>query len=94
MVQQQMKDHDYPFNKDKVVLTLVKYALRSCPRDEEELVGLVTVTQDLYQKLAGLQIRLFAHLGHAAEQVETVIGLPMLPEPDFDKVKTAKGDES
>jgi len=83
-IRDQMKDHDYPFNRDKVILTLVRYVLPEIP-EEDNLFGLVMVTQDLYQKLAGLQVRLFAHLAQAAEQVETVIGLPPLPEPDFDK---------
>ena len=53
------------------------------------------MTQDLYIKLAGLQVRLFARLGQAAEQVETALGLPVLPEPDFDgKKKTPPTDKT
>jgi Zn-dependent protease with chaperone function len=87
-VQREMKDREYPFNSEKMTLTMIGYVLPSIP-DEDDLFGLVTVTQSLYEKLAGLQIRLFARLAHAAEQVENIIGLPPLPEPDFDKPKDA-----
>ena len=87
-VQQQMKDRDYPFNTEKMMLTLVQYALPTVP-DADDLYGLVTVTQNLYEKIAGLQVRLFARLAHTAEQVETILGLPPLPQPDFEKPKKA-----
>ena len=87
-VQRGMKDREYPFNTEKMTLTLVGYLLPVVP-DDDDLFGLVTVTQGLYEKLAGLQVRLFAHLAHSAEQVETILGLPPLPEPDFNKPRTA-----
>lgn len=82
--QGEMKGHDYPFNSEKVMLSLIQYALPAIP-DEDDLYGLVVVTSGLYEKLAGLQIRVFASLAHAAEQVESILGLPALPQPDFDK---------
>ena len=81
-VQRGMKGREYPFNTEKMTLTMVGYLLPVVP-DDDDLFGLVTVTQALYEKLAGLQVRLFAHLAHTAEQVETIVGLPPLPEPDF-----------
>lgn len=91
-VQGEMKGHDYPFNSEKMMLTLVQYALPAVP-DDDDLYGLVTVTQGLYEKLAGLQVRLFASLAHVAEQVESVLGLPALPQPDFDKLKSTGNEE-
>lgn len=91
-VRRQMRGRDYPLNNEKMMLSLMAYALAEVPH-EEDLFGLVTVTQNLYEKIAGLQVRLFARLAHAAEQVEAVIGLSPLPEPDFDGPKPKVGDE-
>jgi hypothetical protein len=96
VVQDKMRDHQYPFQRGRTSLTLVEYALPQIP-EKEELFGLVQVTTDLYDKLARLQIRLFARLGHIGEQVETALGLPPLPEPDLDgkkeKEKKSSDDE-
>ena len=53
-----------------------KYGL--VPVAAEERSGLVFVTQHRYERLAGLQMRLFAQLTPAAEKVETAVGLPQL----------------
>jgi hypothetical protein len=91
VVQDKMQDHQYPFQRGRA-LTLVEYALPEVP-EKEELFGLVQVTTDLYDKLARLQIRLFARLGHIGEQVETALGLPPLPEPDLDGKKEKKSSD-
>lgn len=91
-VKKQMRGRDYPFNTEKMMLTLEGYALPEIP-DEDDLYGLVTVTQALYEKIAGLQVRLFARLAQTAEQVETILGLPQLPQPNFDKPKIVAEDD-
>lgn len=84
-VHRQMRGRDYPLNNETMTLSLRSYALPEVP-EQEDLFGLVSVTQNLYEKVAGLQVRLFARLARAAEQVEVIIGLPPLSEPDFDHV--------
>jgi Zn-dependent protease with chaperone function len=92
LVQKKMRKRDYPFNTDMMNLTLVEYAMPTVP-DDDDLMGLVGATSNLYDKLAGLQVRIFARLAHTAEQIETILGMPPLPEPVFDKPKRDDDDE-
>lgn len=78
-IQQNFGDRLYPFDHAVADQTLRQYALPVLP-DQYDLFGLVFVTQHLYERLAGLQMRLFAQLTHAAEKVETAVGLPQLTE--------------
>jgi Zn-dependent protease with chaperone function len=78
-IQANLGDRFYPFDHAVADKTLKQYALPIVP-DEHDLFGLVYVTQHLFERLAGLQMRLFAQLTHAAEKVETAVGLPQLDE--------------
>ena len=78
-IQANLGDRFYPFDHAVADKTLTQYALPVVP-DEYDLFGLVFVTQHLYERLAGLQMRLFAQLTHAAEKVETAVKLPQLAE--------------
>jgi hypothetical protein len=78
-IQRSLGDRYYPFDHAVADKTLKQYALPVVP-DEHDLFGLVYVTQHLFESLAGLQMRLFAQLTHAAEKVETAVGLPQLAE--------------
>ena len=79
VIHENFGDRYYPFDHAVGDTTLRQYALPVLP-DEYDLFGLAFVTQHLYERLAGLQMRLFAQLTHAAEKVETAVGLPQLAE--------------
>jgi hypothetical protein len=74
----------YPFDHADEKMTLRGYLLPEVP-EKENLPGLIFVTQDLAESLMGLQVRLFARLAVAAENVETALGLPPLPQPKPDE---------
>ncbi len=73
----------YPFEHGDAAMTIREYALPEIP-DEENLFGLVGATDHLLSKLSILQVRLFARLANAVEQIETALGLPLLPDPKDD----------
>lgn len=85
-------DRPYPLEHDSAGMTIREYALPAIP-DEQDLFGLVAATDHLLQKLSTLQVRLFARLAHAVEQVETALGLPQLPDPMFDEKSDKNTDD-
>ena len=78
-----MGDHLYPFDHAQAETTLREYALPHLP-DENDLSGLVEVTEQMQSRLVTIHLRLFARLAQAAEKIEEAIGLPPLPEPQRD----------
>lgn len=84
-----MGDHHYPFDHARVEMTLREYALPDMP-EEDDLGGILTATQQLFERLITVQIRLFARLAVAAESVESALGLPLLPDPEEEEKKTKR----
>jgi len=82
-IQKRLKGQYYPLDHHKADMTLKEYALPVLPSPQDP-GHLADVTSELFEKLSGLQIRLFARLAFAAEQVEKAIGLEPLPEPKLD----------
>lgn len=78
-IQESLGEQYYPYDHGVADTTLKQFMLPVVPQPFD-LFGLVFVTQHLYERLAGLQMRLFAQLTHAAEKVETALGLPALAE--------------
>jgi Zn-dependent protease with chaperone function len=76
-------NRQYPFEHGSAAMTIREYALPTVPEDDD-FWGMVSATDHLMQKLCTLQVRLFARIANAVEQVETAIGLPLLPDPKDD----------
>lgn len=83
MTSKSLGHRPYPFEHGQAAMTIREYALPVVP-DDEDLFGMVSATDHLLNKLSILQVRLFARLANAVEQVETAIGLPPLPDPKND----------
>ena len=79
-VQQQLTDHLYPFDHAVADMTLREFVLPAIP-SSSHLAELLAVTEQMCQRLVGIQARLFAHLASAAEKVEVAIGFSPLTEP-------------
>jgi Zn-dependent protease with chaperone function len=77
---EELGDRHYPFDHADATMTLQRYALPEVPPANNPW-ALNYVTEEAAFRLMSLQIRLFARLAHAAEKVETVLGLAPLPEP-------------
>ncbi|MBW3542556.1 MAG: hypothetical protein KY476_20020, partial [Planctomycetes bacterium] len=80
----QLKDRLYPFDHARADMTLREYALPRIP-DEEEPFEILDVTGEMFSKLVQVQVRFFARLAYAAEQVEKAIGLEPLPLPETEE---------
>lgn len=78
-MKKKMSTRMYPFEHTVDSTKLDDYALPFVP-DTQDLLGLLTVTQEMFERLAGVQMRLFSRLAHTAEKVEAVVGLPPLQE--------------
>jgi len=78
-MKKKMSTRMYPFEHTDDSTKLDDYALPFVP-DTRDLLGLLTVTQEMFERLAGVQMRLFSRLAHTAEKVEEVVGLPPLQE--------------
>lgn len=79
--------HPYPFEHARDDITLDEFLVPMIP-DPEDKDGWGPVfdsTTELFERLVGLQLRLFARLAFAAEKVETALGLAELPEPILDE---------
>lgn len=83
-VQSRLHGKYYPLDHHQADLTLEQYALPHLP-DKHAPGHLTFVAGELFERLAGLQVRLFARLAYAAEQVEQAVGLDPLPEPNLDE---------
>lgn len=84
-IQAEMGHHLYPFDHAKADTTLREHLLPLIPA-ELDIGGLVKVTDQLQSRLVSIQLRLFARLAQAAEKIESVIGMPPLPDPVEDDV--------
>jgi hypothetical protein len=76
----EMGQRHYPFEHADAEMTLAKFALPIVP-EPMDLYGMVAVSGEMFERLAGLQVRLFAKLAQSAEQVEQALGMPRLPDP-------------
>ncbi len=73
--------HDYPFDHKDRYATFQTYVLPGLP-EENDVGGMVFVAREALDRLATLQMRVFAHLTRAAEAVESHLGLEPIPDPD------------
>lgn len=71
-----LKDRTYPFDHANDTLTLASFVVPQMPEDTD-IGGLIDASQYAIERLAELQVRLFAKLTFAAESVETAIGIPL-----------------
>ncbi len=71
----------YPFDHAKADTTLQEWALPYVPH-ERDVGEMLEVTGRMFERLVSVQLRLFARLAHAAEKVETALGLEPLPDPE------------
>lgn len=70
----------YPFEHAKGLCSLAEYALPSLP-SPQDLEATFQVTGEVLQTLGGLYLRMMGELVLVAEKVETMLGLPPLPDP-------------
>lgn len=87
--------HPYPFEHARDDITLDEFLVPMIP-DPEDQDGWGPVfdsTTELFERLVGLQLRLFARLAFAAEKVESALGLPELPEPTLDEPDEEVADD-
>ncbi|NUQ62512.1 MAG: M48 family metalloprotease [Pirellulales bacterium] len=70
----------YPFDHEKKRVTLREYALAGMP-EEPTLAGIYHVAVALVKTLHELYYRMASRLAMTAERVESLLGLPPLPEP-------------
>ena len=86
VMKKSLTKHPYPFEHARDDITLDEFLVPFIPdADDQESWGSVfDATTELFERLVGLQLRLFARLAFAAEKVETALGLPELPEPNLD----------
>lgn len=80
-IQNNLGDRLYPFDHARAETTLRDHLLPIIP-PPGDLAGLVQAVDRLQSRLVAVQMRLFARLARAAEKVETVLGLPKLPDPN------------
>jgi hypothetical protein len=71
----------YPFDHAKGQMTIAAYALEKLP-PAEDLGAILSAGDELFDKLQPLVGRMMSQLAWAAEQVETALGLPLLPDPN------------
>jgi len=79
-IHDQLKGKPYSFDHADERMTLQEFVIPFVP-EPMDFGGLVGATQQLVERLFTLQVRVFARLAQAAEQVESVLGLPRLPDP-------------
>lgn len=79
-LRERLVHHTYPFGEENHSVTFAEFALPFVPPPDHVALLMFTLFH-LAERLAEVQVRIFAKLAHAAEQVETAIGLPKLPEP-------------
>ena len=88
-IHKEMGDYIYPLDHQKRNITIREFALPYIP-DEDAWGEMLSVADGLMSKLVVVQLRLFARLAKIAEQVESALGLPPLPEPKDEKRKKPK----
>ncbi len=86
----ELHDVRYPFDHANDNMTLQEFVIPYLP-EAINVGGVVNATQLLFERLYVLQVRLFARLAQAAEQVETVLGLPPLPDYVPEPEKQGRG---
>ena len=91
-IHKEMGEYIYPLDHQKKDITIREFALPYIP-NEDAWGEMLSVADELMSKLVVVQLRLFARLAKIAEQVESTLGLPPLPEPKDEKRKK-KEDEA
>ena len=79
-IHQEMGEFIYPLDHQKKDMTIREFALPYVP-DEDQWGEMLNVADELMSRLVVVQLRVFARLAKIAEQVESALGLPPLPEP-------------
>lgn len=82
-IQQALSNAAYPFDHAHGQISLAQYVLSEFP-GPEDLGGIYGAGDEVLDKCMTLYVRLVGTLSHAAEQVETAIGLPQLAAPSPD----------
>jgi hypothetical protein len=70
----------YPFDHAKGDISIGDCLVERIP-DEEDLGGVMSACESLLETLPGLYVRLVGRLVMLAEEIESLLGLPRLPEP-------------
>lgn len=90
-IRAELEGKAYPFDHADVSMTLQQFIVPQLPEDDD-LGGLMAATEHAFERLFTVQVRMYAKLAHAAEQVEVAIGLPPLEDPDEAKKAKKSGD--
>ncbi len=84
MIRDRLDGRMYSFDHADDTMTLQQFVIPHVP-EPMDLAGLVAATEQLVERLFTLQVRIFARLAQIAEKVESVLGLPPLPDPPEEK---------
>jgi hypothetical protein len=74
----------YPLDHAKTDISIAEYLLAKLPTNED-LSGLLNSSAELLEKLATLSAKVACRLTAIAEEIETALGFPPLPEPPEEK---------
>ncbi|MBI1372796.1 MAG: M48 family metalloprotease [Phycisphaera sp.] len=89
-----LSHNKYPFSHVRGVVTIGDYALHKPPTSKENVGEVFGAAEGTIDQLVTLYFRCMAHLAHAAEQVETALGLEPLPDPPKEDAEDeAKADQ-
>jgi Zn-dependent protease with chaperone function len=91
-IRDEVEGKPYPFDHADVSMNLQRFVIPHLP-EENDLDGLMNATEQAFERLFTVQVRMYAKLAQAAEKVEVAIGLPPLEDPDEEK-KAKKAGES
>lgn len=91
-IRNEVEGKPYPFDHADVSMNLQRFVIPQLPEDDD-LGGLMSATEQAFERLFTVQVRMYAKLAQAAEKVEVAIGLPPLADPDEEK-KAKKPGES
>lgn len=88
-----MGSHEYPFDHGEGDKSLQEYAMPELP-DERDVGGMIVASRVAFERLAVVQMRLFARLAVIAETIEKRIGLqPLQLPPDDDTMDVIDLDQ-
>lgn len=91
-IRDEVEGKPYPFDHADISMNLQRFVIPQLPEDDD-LGGLMSATEQAFERLFTVQVRMYAKLAQAAEKVEVAIGLPPLEDPDEEK-KAKKPGES
>ena len=79
----------YPFDHAKGAISIRDYAVSQVPHDDDDLGGIYDAAGEMLDKLPALHHRVACRIVALAEQVETALGLPLMPAPPKDDDETS-----